>query len=357
MKQYTHAWLSFMAIKRLEKAEMTPSDRVYAKKLVRWFKDHNDDVVQGAWYPDAVVKDMANSHVLKIKPSSRGKERFRSLPSTYECRKYRAMSPVKNKSFSVDEHDNLPERCESIAHSIIDHLKMQCCENKGSPVSPTNNQIALSLFMLSHYVADAHVPFHCDARKLGRLHTCMEKKWDDIINYHYDFDTENKRFLIYEDGYPRTKEFGEGIKERYRAAYLKDIDDGLPKRKFVTSWGNKNGNVREFACAICQHSYLLSYCLLPIRCGHRRKTMKYLETSDDLSFDACSTAVLSDAIDSIARVWFRVWRHFLKWKSKRKGKSPRTKKKKSAKTVKERRTKKRKRRLKRGSKGREVLKK
>lgn len=57
MKQYTHAWLAMLAIKRLEKVEIpemmnikgepTPMARD-AKLLVRLFKSYRDFVVKGA---------------------------------------------------------------------------------------------------------------------------------------------------------------------------------------------------------------------------------------------------------------------------------------------------------------------
>jgi len=329
MNKYTHAWLSFEAIRRLEKARISPRNRPYAENLVEWFKDNNDDVIQGAWYPDAYVKDMKKSHVLKLKPSSTATNKFKPLPKTHKCYKYRIKSEVKKKSFVIEGHCNLPDRCESIAHSVIDHLKMQCCEDKGSPVSPTNNQIGLLLFMLSHYIADAHVPFHCDARKLGRLHTCMEKRWDNMVRDFYDIDEDNERFFCDEEGYPkRTTPEGNN---KYANSYLKRIDDDLSTRNFVISWGGNNNNVRDFISAICQHSYLLSYCFVPMRCGRRKKTMEYLQTSGVFSFDNISTYVLSDAIDSIARIWFRIWRRHMKWEIKKKNKEDKDKNKDASK--------------------------
>jgi len=158
VKKFTHAWLAFMAIKRLEKTRLSDADRRYADSLVRWFKNHKDGVTQGAWYPDSVIKDMANSHVLKLAPSEEAENRFRRLPRTYLSYEYGRRSPFRNRSFMVEKDDNLPDRCESIAHSVIDNLKMQESEDKGSSVSPTDNHIALLLFMLSHYVADALDP-------------------------------------------------------------------------------------------------------------------------------------------------------------------------------------------------------
>ena len=120
----------------------------------------------------------------------------RPLPATYCNYKYSKNSPLKKRSFSVEKDDNLPDRCESIAHSVIDHLKMQESEDKGSPVAPTDNQIALLLFMLSHYVADGHMPLHCDSRRFSDgVHDSMEGRWEKLITRHYRIDRTNDRFL------------------------------------------------------------------------------------------------------------------------------------------------------------------
>ena len=67
MKKYSHAWIAFMAIKRLEVIATTTDEKVIsgvsekvrteAKALVKWFKDYRDFVIKGAWYPDDVFKD------------------------------------------------------------------------------------------------------------------------------------------------------------------------------------------------------------------------------------------------------------------------------------------------------------
>ena len=79
MKKYTHAWIAFKAIERLESAHILKNKK-YADNLIKWFKDHKDGVIQGAWYPDMVIKDMGNSHVLKFTPTSTGENKFRVLP-------------------------------------------------------------------------------------------------------------------------------------------------------------------------------------------------------------------------------------------------------------------------------------
>jgi len=316
MKKFTHAWLAFMAIKRLEETKLSDTDRRYANSLIKWFKDHRDGVTQGAWYPDSVIKDMANSHVLKFTPSAEAENKFRRLPRTYLNYKYGKNSPLRKKSFTVDKYDNLPDRCESIAHSVIDHLKMQESEDKGSPVSPTDNQIALLLFMLSHYIADAHMPFHCDSRGFSEaedLHGHIEGEWDDMIRRYYQIDEDNERFFYDPYRYPLRDSSSD---QEYQSSFLKTVDDVLRERKFIVSYGAKNKNIWDFMSAICQHSYLLSYCFIPQEYDHTNVTLGNWQSLGSISFEDFSVAIFSDAIDSIARVWFRVWRRYKKWERK-----------------------------------------
>jgi hypothetical protein len=316
VKKITHAWLAFMAIRRLEETKLSAIDRRYADGLIRWFKSHKDGVAQGAWYPDSVIMDMANSHVLKLTPSAEAVNKFKRLPTTYLNYKHGKSSPVRKKSFTVDKHDNLPERCESIAHSVIDHLKMQESEDKGSPVSPTDNQIALLLFMLSHYIADAHMPFHCDSRRFSEgmnLHGYIEGQWDDMIRRYYHIDEDNERFYYDPYGYPLKDPSSE---QEYQSSFLGTVNDVLCDRKFIMSWGAKNRNIWDFMSAICQHSYLLSYCFIPQQYDHTNVTLGNWQSLGSISFEHLSAAVLSDAIDSIARTWFRVWRRYVKWERK-----------------------------------------
>lgn len=324
MKRYTHAWLALMATKRLEDTTIESEDRKYADSLVRFLKGHRDDVTQGAWYPDAVIMDMANSHVLKLTPSDGTPAEFRSLPETYLSQKLDKKSPLRKKSFvRADKKDNLPDRCESITESVVDHLKIQESEDKGSPVSPTDNQVALLLFILSHYIADAHMPFHCDARAFstkGRdLHGKMEGVWDDTIRACYQIDEENERFIYDPRNYPMKNPNND---LQYQASFLKKVDDALGKRKFVISFGGDNNNVWDFMSAVCQHSYLLSYCFIPSQYDHTNVPLDNWQSLGSVSFEDLSVAVFSDAIDSIARIWLRLWRRYKLWEVEKEKQRP-----------------------------------
>jgi hypothetical protein len=316
MKEFTHPWLSFMAIKRLKDSipNMSASNQPFAQSLVKWIMHYEDDIIQGAWYPDKVIKDMGNSHVLKMNPSTQAANQFKSLPATHLMYQHTVNSALKAESFAVDPNDNLPDRCESIAHSIVDNLKMQKWEKKGSPVAPASNHVALLFFMLSHYIADAHMPLHCDTRRFSsgpNVHALIEKKWDDLIKRHYRIDSTHKRYHYDSYGYPlrRTDRDAE-----YQGSYLKRVEDNLATRPFRIGYGSGNGNTWDFMSAVCQHSYLMAFTFFPRPHDHNTITASNWETlGGAMTFDTMSVAVLSDTIDSIARVWFRVWRRYRKW--------------------------------------------
>ncbi|HLP02071.1 MAG TPA: hypothetical protein VK163_08595 [Opitutaceae bacterium] len=312
MKKYTHAWIACKAIERLQRAQLTGTDRADADDLTRWFMAHRDGVIAGAWYPDEIIKDNASSHILKHSPVATGGAPLRKLPPKMKLRAFVERSPLRTQAFTTDRDTNLPARCEALAHSVIDSLRVQQAEPKGSPIAPTNNHVALRLFMLSHYVADAHMPLHCDSRRFSEspdIHALIEKAWEDEIEQHIDIDAANERFRYTPDGFPRT--LG---KPEYATSLLKRTEDELATRGFSFEWGTGNGSVLEYVEAVCQHAFLLSCSFLPLACAPTTITRQNWRSlpGQQPSFDEFSLIALSDAVDSVARVWLRVWRRYRK---------------------------------------------
>ena len=66
--------------------------------------------------------------------------------------------------------------------------------------------------------------------------------------------------------------------------------------------------------AICQFSYLFSFSFFPQ--GSEVSGSNWQALSSDLTFEEYSIACLSDAIESIARVWLHVWEKYLDWLKK-----------------------------------------
>lgn len=332
MKKFSHAWLAFMAIKRLDdkKGELSAANLKHAESLISWFMNHKDSVTQGAWFPDSLIKDMGEHHVLKISPSDKAPagtiaytpDKFRPLPKEYLIFQYGKDSPVRQQGFNVSKTDNLPDRCSSLTEAVIDQLKVQEYEEKGSPVSPTDNQVALWLFMLSHYIADAHVPLHCDGRQFSegnKIHPKMEKFWDDEIKKYYRINAQKTRFMYDEDGYPKPLVVL-ATDNSYQQSFLKTVADELNKRKLSLSFGSGN-NVWDFMNAVCHNSYLLSYRFFPPQYTPDTVTAVNWKTlALPFTVEQLSVAVLADAIDSIARIWFFVWKEYEDWQAKPKKK-------------------------------------
>ncbi|MBQ1409213.1 MAG: hypothetical protein IIY87_05600 [Bacteroidales bacterium] len=307
MKKYTHAWLAFMAIKRLQYADIPEANKEDAKNLVKWFHDYRDFVIEGSWYPDEVFKDMATSHIIKYTPSSEKKvQNFKKLPKTMEIYKLGQKSPLYKKPFVI-EAGNCADRCESIVHSIVDNFKILRTEEKGCPIATSANHIAMRFFILSHYIADCHMPLHCDSRSFSsgqNLHGYIESIWDTQVGKSYKIDKPNNRFFYAPDGYPLQDKI---------TPLMKAVEDDIVSREFLFPWGTGNSNTWDYMSAVSEYSYLMAYRLLPDTMNENTTKEEYRASEAYAKLDEYSRIILSDAIDSIARIWLHVWARYAKW--------------------------------------------
>lgn len=319
MKKYSHAWIAFMAIKRLEHIATTTDEKVVsgvtdkvrteATALVKWFKNYRDFVIKGAWYPDEVFKDMSTSHIVKYTPAEIDeKVTFRKLPATHSIFTMMSKkSPLLNKPYIIED-GNCADRCEAISHSIIDNFKMLFREEKGCPIATSGNHIAMRFFILSHYIADCHMPLHCDSRSFSNeknIHGAIEKKWEDYITKAYKIDKDNNRFFYDPDGYPLQ------LKE---SDFTTNVENEIATRKYIHAWGGKNNNVWDFMSAVSQYSYLFSYFLIPKDFSNTQSMQEFTEETEwGRNFETYSAMIFSDAIDAIARIWLHIWIKYTDW--------------------------------------------
>ena len=314
MKKYTHAWIAFKAIERLRSASLTDENRAFADYLIEWFQSYKDGVIRGAWYPDEIVKDNSTSHIMKIGFAGDTEHRFRVLPSSSLLYRTGRTSPLHNRAYTLDDKYNLPERCEALSHAVIDTLRIMEREPKGSALAPTNHHAALILFMLSHYIADAHMPMHCDARPgdLGSLdlHAAIEQVWEVEVVRYYGIDRYHQRFLYNEQGFPILKD-----EPGFASSILKSVEDELAARDFQITYGQGNGNVREYMLAVSQYTYLLAHTWLPAGFDPARldRASLQLPFGEGMTFRQMSLVALSDAVDAVARIWLRDLRRYMKW--------------------------------------------
>lgn len=315
MKKYTHAWLAFMAMKRLDQATLPEVEgsgksavevASFAKSLVRWFKNYRDFVVQGAWYPDEVFSDQGSSHGVKYEPDMLSEDTrvFKALPDTMEVRNLMMEeSQLYGKPFTIVK-GNLCDRCDAMAHTIVDNFKIQYREEKGNPISPSSTHMAMRFFIMSHYIADAHMPLHCDARSLGTIHTAVESQWESAVKKSYIIDEDNERFFYDPNGYP--------LKADKMKSLMTLVEEKILSRPFVYNWGNSDYSTWDYMSAVTEYSYLLAYEMFP-RDFEDMGWTAYKKTPAAARFEEYSSKLMADAIDSIARAWLHVWIRYRLW--------------------------------------------
>lgn len=351
MKAITHAWLALMALERLKCPKNSrPFKKSFlggnfpdfflgdkfdsyfqaqAEKFVNFFDKHKDAFVQGAWFPDNVISDnLTGGHTFKFRKPANETEIKNSQEITNYTPKHlgslKALeikeSRLKEKLYVEDAY-NLPDRCEALSHAIRDMILIQNEEPKGSDILFIDDQITLYFLMLSHYLADSHVPPHCDARDFygpSTIHPDIEDYWDGEIEKYYEFDKKRKVFDYDIDGAPELK--GEETKEEFKKSILYKVLEELNNRKWVLTkkkggvldkeiLGAGNKKIYDYVKAICYASYLISTDFIPenVPAGEYKKIKILADPKYKEKLDKLSVGILADAIDSIALVWILTW--------------------------------------------------
>lgn len=312
MKKYTHAWLAMMAMKRIERATIPDRQADDARALITWFKNYRDFVLSGAWYPDSVFKDMGTSHIAKYKPDDKSDtDRFTVLPKTLQLYQYGLKSDLYGKPYYLDTSHNICDRCEAFTESLIDSFKILTMENGGSPIVPSNNHIAMRFFILSHYIADCHMPLHCDARSFANdndVHAFIEEEWDKQVQSSYYIDEDNERFFYDPEGYPRAKQ--------EQTELIQYVEKELKDREFIWKWGGDGcKNTWSYMSGVSQYSYLMAYRLIPADKTPKQITRASYRSSAAYKehFLEYSKVIMADAVESIAKVWLHAWVRYRDW--------------------------------------------
>lgn len=365
MKTIAHAWLALMALERLKKpkesdlfknsflggnfygyflgSSFDDHFQKQAESFVAFFDQHKDAFLKGAWFPDSVISDnLTGGHTFKLKKPSNKKEekeakQFKNQTPKHlssleklNIKKERLEEKVYRKSKYI-----LPDRCEALVHAIRDMVLIHKKELKGSEIIFNDNQITLYFLMLSHYIADAHVPPHCDSRDFygpSTIHPDMEAYWDKKIVKFYEFDKKRKVFDYDLDGAPELIKNENKIKQFSESFLCKTIEE-LSQRKWELKKtkgklaskeviGSGNKKIYDYIKAVCFASYLISTDFIPENVKKEEykkiKILKDPKYKDKL--DQISIHILADAIDSIALVWLLTWDKYKKLKEEIKNK-------------------------------------
>ncbi len=308
-----------MACKRLseKKGSLSDKNEKIANRLLKFLKQNNDGVVQGAWFPDSVIHDNSTGHIWKLRKPESG-EKFRQqvhkLPNP--SRVPDLVSNRTNNEKIVLDKGVLPDRCQALVYQVRDQLKIRhdvayAKRNAGAAIIATNNEVVLGLFMLAHYVCDAHMPLHCDGRSFpSRIHDDIEDHWETAITKNYSLLTDptqgKKRFELDRNGIPKIKKNAD-----ISNTFLKQVIDDVENRSFQLSFGADNGNVWDYMVDVGYYSYLLATNIIPQSISDPSSvTMSQYRQDYEQKFLDAAPDILSDAIDALARIWFHLWKEY-----------------------------------------------
>lgn len=336
MDQSTHAWLALEAFKKIKQfADTDVGKQKKTDRLVELLGSNIRDIIVASWLPDSLIKDMTYGHVFK-NSLYKGDQAKRFQLSKEDLKKnIRSGSAVASICFEFVPKNwwerpyrvkvnggHLPARISSICQNIRDMLKMgnadviaitgrraRGAEIIASELLFTPKNIATMFWMLSHYIADAHMPFHCDNRGLAstndqHLHCDVEKFWGKQI----PSDLHSGSILSISDSDILTLTLS-------KSSWFAGIDFG----KTVSPLRNGSDEWKE-AVYICRASFANSFALVPpdIADVDDKQTVV---TLDDIKlkqfcgtkrFKEISRAIMEDAINSIASFWLNAWDEYVK---------------------------------------------
>ena len=359
MKQKAHAWVALRALKLVDDSKIENTDT-----LIQLLTYYLSDIWNGAWLPDTLIRDMSYGHIFKMDSSDRFVSDISyhdSLQVSYDELKSETMGKrLCLESYLEDSEElekpywvanrggKLPDRVIALNHMIIDMLKMgdfplafyvkketpdeymdYLTKKKVKDLSLSPNfsarQIALTFFMVSHYICDAHMPLHCDLRDMysetvdggtkerrlpKSLHPGIEAVWEKAFR-------SKSRFTIHK----YTKESVEKITTNMPKNSLIEIDKD-PKYKLSTKLYKSMPNEWDEMVNICRISYAVSRKWIPKsfaeiksiigkkKCEKEASPLKYediIKIIGEDEFKIVTNQIFHDAVESVARLWYRAW--------------------------------------------------
>jgi hypothetical protein len=342
MKQRAHAWVALRALKLIDDSQQAP-------KLIELLSYYISDVWNGAWLPDTLIVDMRYGHIFKMDSSSEWlahdishedwfrvpyTELNKKLVGKRLCLKYAKDSEELEKPYRSHPRvgGHLPNRVIAISQSISDMLKMsdfpiafyardekpesysnQLTAQKVSDLSLSPifsaRQIALLFFVLSHYIADAHMPLHCDLRDYGGkrgklkrrlpagLHPTIEELWESY------FPTKEDLVL-----------------HQYLRTSVKDVLSSLPSESLIEMDTNSEYQPNSKISSTVSDEWVEMVHIARTSYAVSRKWIDkpYADVSELTNspakldeFKHVTNCIFHDAVESVARLWIKAWRRFV----------------------------------------------
>ncbi len=329
MDQITHTWIAVRAVALLE-------DEGEADGLVGLLKPQVREASIGAWLPDRadarISTTRRDNHVFEILPFNKQRSRF-ILRKKDLLRKHLGSHRMLYAFLRDDEKltpswwntpyraearpgQHLPNRAMAVATTLRDLLllgnqkidsllpgRLKSLKYIIDECRTEEETAAMFFFMLSHFMADATMPCHCDGRDLarakGKLHSQLEHHWSRLVPDTFDEDN-----LLHASSRP-------GPTAVLRAARRLDQDLGITFTSSIPRLKPKHDIWLE-AVYVCRASFSLS-SIIAHPDDYPYTGRKLPRFNDLLGFfnDTATTEIytlsLHDAVVNTAVAWKHVW--------------------------------------------------
>jgi hypothetical protein len=341
MNQRTHSWIAIRAIALLK-------DENKEKNLVKLLKPHAREASVGAWIPDQAdakrggAGAATDNHVLKIEPYA-GSQRERFITRKEELLErigmYRMTAQFLQSDNSLDREwwntpykgdvpkpgQHLPNRVMALSTMMkdlllmgderVDHLIPGNVRFAQYMVPETRTQeeaVAMYFFMLSHFIADACMPCHCDGRKLAAysegLHKELEAHWSRKVGTGFE-----KRNLLPEALLADRERIHEDSDEVLKQARAIDSKFCLNFNETTAPDLHRGCDVWLEVINLCRASFAMASIIAPYRQyryddpSARAPFKTVLDTGDRKLLKDLNKAVMYDAVLNTAIVWKHIW--------------------------------------------------
>ena len=367
VKQRAHAWVALRALKMMD-------DWGEAEKLTQLLSFYLSDVWDGAWLPDIRIVDMSYGHIFKMDSDPRfiykklpqekwfiksAEDLRKLLVGKRVCIDYASDSQELEKPYRshLKEGGHLPNRVIALSQMIGDMLKMsnfplahyakkkkkkfmdssnipisiskQTIQNLSKSPNFTAREIALTFFIISHYVCDAHMPLHCDLRDFSptskrykwkrrlpeKLHTWIEKYWEEsfppkksLLLTAYTKDTLD---IIVIDKMPKNTMMQIDEDSKYK------LSEKVSKRLKGDEW-NEMVYTTRVSYAVARKWIPKDndwFSLMPKRYAEFKRMVSDKQGFGDGAFaedfEDVTNRIFHDTVESVARIWYKSWKRFI----------------------------------------------
>jgi hypothetical protein len=332
MERKVHTWIAIRAVALLADTGEVP-------ELVSLLKPRISSAIIGAWLPDKPATKRAHgiteNHIFKMKPLQNDDPQAARFTTTLKVLSSRlgnerSITGFLNSDKVLDSNwwscpyksDAPPGRhipncamgmrltlCDILAMADTElqgltHRSSKELQNADPKVLTAPDQAALYFMMLSHFIADASMPFHCDARPLASygkgLHEKLEEHWAQGVN------------PIFGDDLRQAGKSPDQLLDTARKAYS---NISFPGRIPVIRDGR---DVWTEMVDVCRGSFALASIIVPRdEVDYGSDTTKEFDEVFDRNtrpgfLDKVTEVALHDAVLNTAMVWKDIWLDFTK---------------------------------------------